>query len=217
MKQLIIFLLIVIISLIGYGQYSQYKRYNSPEVNYTTDTVLNLESQNQEIVKNYYDAVENLNSYIMMQWSANGIDVRTPEDDGAETKIAVDAYNKKIAYIKYLEEKLSKTDEFTNNKASDFETNTLKNGGLNLVSSTSTKSEVEKIKSLFNPCIKLYNGQKKPLVYEVQKQLVKKGYKVKIDGVYRFETLNAIKKFEESKNLLADGYIDVLTLEKMFE
>lgn len=199
MKQLIIFLLLVIIILIGYGKYNQYKRYNSPEVDYTTDLTLYLENHNEEIVKNYYDAVENLNSFVMMQWSANGIDVRTPKEDDAETKLAVDAYSKKLAYIKYLESKLSKK----NTAISD-----LKNGN---------KEEIKKIKSLFSPSTKLYNGKKNPLTFEVQKQLVKLGYKIKIDGVYRFETLNAIKNFEEKNNLLADGYLDMLTIEKMFE
>ena len=218
MKQIIIFLLVVILILIGYGQYNQYKRYNSPEVNYTTDRILNLENHNPEIIKDYYDEIENLNSFVMMQWSANGIDVRTPEDDDAETKIAVDTYSKKLSYIKYLEDKLTKTEEeLITNQVSDFEKNEFEKEEINLVSSDKNVIDVEKIKSLFNPCIKLYNGQKNPLIYEVQKQLVKKGYKIRIDGVYRFETLDAIKTFEEINNLLADGYLDMLTLELMFK
>jgi hypothetical protein len=210
MKQIIIFLLLVIIALIGYGKYSQYKRYNSPEVNYKTETVLNLDNQNPETIRDYYDAVENLNSYVMMQWTANGIDVRTPEDDDAETKIAVDTYSKKISYIKYLEEKLSKP--FNENSSLD----TKNLNKINLVSSDKS-DKIAKIKSLFNPCVKLYNGQKNPLIFEVQKQLNKLGYKVETDGVYRFETLEAIKSFEEKNDLLIDGYLDVLTLEMMFE
>lgn len=213
MKQIIIILLIIIAVLIGYGQYSQYQRYNSPEVNYTTDRVLSLEQQHPEDVKNYYDAIENLNSYIMMQWSANGIDVRTPEDDDPETKIAVDTYTKKLAYIKYLEDKLSAE----NTIASEFETNTNSSGNNVNLASTNNTDKIAKIKSLFNPCVKLYNGQKNPLIFEVQKQLNKLGHQVKIDGVYRFETLNAIKTFEEKNNLLADGYVDALTIEMMFQ
>ena len=199
MKQLIIFLLIVILVLIGYGKYNQYKRYNSPEVNYITDQVLYLENHNPEIVKNYYDAVENLNSFVMMQWTANSIDVRTPKNDDAETKLAIETYAKKLAYIKFLELKLSKKES----------------AEINL--NNNSKKEIDKIKGLFDPCLKLYNGQKNPLTFEIQKRLVKLGYKIKIDGVYRFETLNAIKNFEEKNNLLADGYLDLLTIETMFE
>ena len=40
---------------------------------------------------------------------------------------------------------------------------------------------------------------------------------ITIDGVYRIETLKAIKTFEEKNNLLADGYIDALSLELLFK
>jgi peptidoglycan hydrolase-like protein with peptidoglycan-binding domain len=43
------------------------------------------------------------------------------------------------------------------------------------------------------------------------------GDDIKIDGIYRIETLNAIKDFEEKNNLLVDGFIDPLTLELMFK
>ena len=78
------------------------------------------------------------------------------------------------------------------------------------------KKNYQKVKNLFDPKMKLYNGEKNAIVFEVQKRLIKLGYTVKIDGVYRIETLNAIKEFEEKNNLLADGYLDVLTLEMMF-
>jgi len=68
-----------------------------------------------------------------------------------------------------------------------------------------------------NDNVKLYNGSKNAIIYEVQKELNNKGYKIKIDGVYRIETLNAIKEFEKSNNLLADGLLDELTVEIMFQ
>lgn len=63
----------------------------------------------------------------------------------------------------------------------------------------------------------MYNGEKNAIIYEVQKKLVEQGETVRIDGVYRIETLNAIKAFEEKNNLLADGYLDELTLELLFK
>ena len=50
MKQIIIFLLLVIASLIGYGIYSDYKRYNSPEVNYKTDKNIDVSYHNKELL-----------------------------------------------------------------------------------------------------------------------------------------------------------------------
>ena len=86
MKKLIIFLLVIILFIIGFGKYNQYKRYHSPEVNYKTDKKLDLEYYNQDLVLNYYEAVEELDSYIMLEWSAKDIDVRAPENDDIQTK-----------------------------------------------------------------------------------------------------------------------------------
>ena len=101
MKQIIIFLLLNIAFFIGYGKYNQYKRYNSSEVNYKTEKKIDLEYHNQELVINYNKAIEELNSFVMLQWAANNIDVRTPEDDDTKTKDALTKYAKKLAIVNY--------------------------------------------------------------------------------------------------------------------
>lgn len=216
MKQLIIFLLIIIALLIGYGKYNQYKRYNAPEVNYKTDKKIDLNYHNQEVLLKYYEAIENLNSYIMLQWTANGIDVRAPKDDDTRTKIATEVYAKKLAKVHFYETKLEnslnlKSKGLSNNdikfleiKGTDFET-------------YKKQQNFEAIKALYDPKVNLYKGEKNAIIYEVQKRLVELGNSIKIDGVYRIETLNAIKEFEEKNKLMADGFIDVLTLELMFK
>ena len=40
---------------------------------------------------------------------------------------------------------------------------------------------------------------------------------VRVDGLYKIETLNAIKAFEEKNNLFEDGLLDVLTLDALFK
>ncbi|MBT4412920.1 MAG: peptidoglycan-binding protein [Polaribacter sp.] len=79
------------------------------------------------------------------------------------------------------------------------------------------REKFSKIQSLFDPNINLYKGEKNAIIFEVQKRLVTLGYNITIDGVYRIETLKAIKTFEEKNNLLADGYIDALSLELLFK
>lgn len=216
MKQIIIFLLIIIVCIIGYGQYSKYKRYNSPEVNYITEKPIDLNYYNQETIIKYYDAVEDLDSYVMLQWSANSIDVRTPENDDVETKTAVEKYAKKLAKINYYEAILENSSKLKEQGLTNNEIKSLEINGIDLA--TYRKNlKYQKIKNLFNPSIKLYNGEKNAIIYEVQKELVKKGYAIEIDGVYRIETLNALKNFEEKNNLLADGFIDALTLDILFQ
>ena len=216
MKQIIIFLLIIILALVGYGKYSQYKRYNSPEVNYTTDVKIDETYYNREFLLNYHEAIEDLNSYVMLQWTANDIDVRTPEDDDIETKNAVETYAKKLAKVKFYEQILNTSYNLKQKGLSNKEVQFLEENGLNL-ETYNTKNKFETIKKLFNKNTNLYNGEKNAIIYEIQKRLNTLGYSIQIDGVYRIETLNAIKSFEEKHNVLADGYLDDLTLELMFE
>lgn len=216
MKQLIILLLLIIVFIIGFGKYNQYKRYNSPEVNYKIDKSLDLEYYNQEMVMNYNNAIEDLNSFVMMQWTANNIDVRTPEDDNAQTKLAVAKYAKKLGDIKYFESKLEKSASLKSNGLSNKEIKFLEETGSDL-KTYKKQLKINKIKSLFNADEKLTYGHKSPLIFEVQKKLVANGIDLTIDGFYKTETLDAIKLFEEKNNLFADGNLDVLTLDALFD
>ena len=216
MKQLIIFLLVIIIAIISYGKYKQYKRYNSPEVDYKTDKNIDNAYYNQETVINYNEAIEELNSYIMLQWSANKIDVRTPEDDDIETKTAVETYSKKLAKVNYYEAILNNSLKLKEKGLSNNEIKFIEEKGIN-IETYRRRQRADIVKKLFNPNIKLYNGSKNAIIYEVQKELNKRGHKIQIDGVYRIETFNAIKSFEENNNLLDDGLLDDLTIEMMFQ
>lgn len=216
MKQLIILLLLIIAFLIGYGKYNQYKRYNSPNVDYTTDKKLDFEYHNQEFVINYHKAIEDLNSYVILQWTANDIDVRTPEDDDEETKLAVTKYAEKLAIIKYYETKLEKSAALKVNGLSNKEIKFLEETGTDLQSYNHSQ-EIAKIKSMFNENEKMIYGHKSALIYEVQKKLLANGIELKVDGLYKIETLNAIKLFEEQNKLFADGFLDILTLDALFK
>ncbi|MCI2228225.1 peptidoglycan-binding protein [Polaribacter sp. MSW13] len=215
MKQIIIFLLLIIAFFIGFGKYHQYKRYNSPAVNYTTNKTLDSQYYDQELVINYHKAIEELNSFVMMQWTVNGIDVRTPEDDNEQTKLAVKKYAKKLASIKYFETKLENSASLKNKGLSNKEIQFLEKTGTNLASYNKAQNAT-KIKSMFDVKEKMFYGQKSALVYEVQKKLVANGLNIKADGIYKVETLNAIKTFEEKNNLFADGILDILTLDALF-
>lgn len=216
MKQIIIFLLIIIIAIIGYGKYSDYKRYNSPEVDYKTEKNIDLNYHNQETIINYHQSIEDLNSYIMLEWTANKIDVRTPENDDVETKIAIEKYAKKLATVNYFEAILENSSKLKEQGLTNKEIKFIEEKGID-IETYNQNLKIEKIKKLYNSNVKLYNGSKNAIIYEVQKELNKRGHKIQIDGVYRIETFNAIKSFEEKNNLLADGFLDELTIELMFQ
>jgi hypothetical protein len=216
MKQLIILLLLIIAFQIGFGKYNQYKRYNSPNVDYKTEKTLDFEYHNQDLVLNYHKAIEDLNSYVMTQWTANSIDVRTPEDDDDETKLAVTKYAEKLATINYYETKLKKSFTLKSKGLSNTQIKYLEETGTDLKSYNKLLAN-NKIKSMFNANEKLVYGQKSALIYEVQKRLSAKGFKIVLDGVYKIETLHAINDFEEKNNLFADGHLDILTLDALLE
>ena len=212
MKQIIIFLLVIIAGLIGYGKYSQYKRYNSPELDYKSTKNIDLNYHDQEVVMNYYSAIESLNSYIAMQWSANKIDVRTPEDDDSETKIAVEGYSKKLARVKYYEALLEESATHKENGLSNKEIKGIEIRGMD-IEMLENKVKMKLIKSMFDPSTAIKTKDESAFIYEVQKHLVKNGFNIKVDGIYWQETSDAIKAFEEKNQLFADGQLDALTVD----
>ncbi|WP_299060404.1 peptidoglycan-binding domain-containing protein [uncultured Polaribacter sp.] len=216
MKQLIILLLLIIAFFIGYGKYQEYKRYNSPNVDYKTSKIVDFEYHNQELVMNYQKAIEDINSYVMLQWTANSIDVRTPKNDDVETKNAVEKYSDKLANIKYYENKLEKSLILKSKGLTNSEIKFLEETGTELKKYQKINAN-KKIKSMFNASDKMKYGDKSALIYEVQKKLIINGFNIDLDGFYKTETLNAIKDFEKRNNLFADGVLDVLTLDALFE
>ena len=216
MKQIIIVLLIIIAALIGYGKYSQYKRYNSPELDYKSTKNIDLNYHNQEVVMNYYTAIESLNSYIAMQWSANEIDVRTPEDDDSETKIAVEGYSKILAKVKYYEALLEKSATHKEKGLTNLEIKNIENSGID-IETLENEAKIDLIKSMFDPSTAIKTRDESAFIYEVQKKLVKNGFNIRVDGIYWQETSDAIKAFEEKHQLFADGQLDAITVDLLIK
>lgn len=216
MKKLLIVLIMIVVLIFAYNQYKEYQRFHPENYNYKTSQNIDLEYFNQDIVYNYFEAVQSLNGFAALQWSANEIDVKSPENDDEATQYIVEEYNKKLAKVKYYEAKLEaskqlKDEGFTNAQIID-----------KLEGNTAPKnSEVAefnaKIKSMFNPSSKIRLGEKSAFIYEIQKLLVKKGYDIPVDGVYKNITQDAIYKFEEKNKLFPDGNLDVLTLDALLD
>tara|TARA_B100000446_G_C10530338_1_gene333466 strand:- start:768 stop:1418 length:651 start_codon:yes stop_codon:yes gene_type:complete len=214
MKKLLIVLIMVILLIFAYNQYKEYQRFHPENYNYKTGQNIDIEYYNQDVVYNYFEAVQSLNGFAAMQWSANKIDVKSPENDDDATQYIVEEYHKKLAKVKYYEAKLEASKQL---KKEGFTNSQIK---AKLEGNTAPKnSEVAefntKIKSMFNPSSKIRLGEKSAFIYEIQKLLVKKGYDIPVDGVYKNITQDAIYKFEEKNNLFPDGDLDVLTLDAL--
>ncbi|WP_121051636.1 peptidoglycan-binding domain-containing protein [Lacinutrix venerupis] len=217
MKKILFFIIAIIILMFAYSEYKEYQRFHPENANLKVSETIDVNYYNQEVVYNYYDALEAANNYMQMQWSANGIDVRSPEDDDEETALAVAEYGKKIAKLNYFkavleQSKTLKSEGLSNNDIKFFESE-----GVSIAEYNKTKAEEDFKKEILSmlPQKPLYSGEKSVFVYEMQKLLVKKGFDISVDGVYKNITSEALKSFEEKQNLFPDGKIDVITLKAL--
>lgn len=199
MKKIIIFLLLVIIALITCGQYNKYQRFSLSNYEYRIPETIDVNSADKGLLLDYFEAIEAVNGYIITQWSAHDIDVRNPESDNERTKAAVTEYRKKLANVKFYEQQLLHHKE--SNPVEEI--------------SEDEKKKMLIRKQFYNPLVErsMGLGEKRALVFEIQKILIKKGYIIENDGVYRTETQNAIKEFEQMNGLFPDGILDAITLE----
>lgn len=218
MKQLIIFILIVILGFIGYDFYKDWARFNAPEYHYNSDTKIDKNYHDQSVVMDYHNAVADLNAFVKLQWTANDIDVRLPEKDDLETQTAVKEYAQKLGHVTYLEEKLAqsatyKSKGWDNYKIMAFENNQLSPELITKKKQRELLQQLYKSEAVTSQRI----GAKSPLIFEVQKQLIDKGYDISLDGVFAQITSTALADFEAKNNFYPDGKIDALTFDALIK
>jgi hypothetical protein len=204
MKQVIIFLLVVIVVIMGYNMYKKHQRFNPPNYTYAVSETIDANHPNKSLLLDYYEAVSALDGYVITQWSSNGMDVRNPKKDNKETLAAVAEYRKKLANVRYFESQLTASEEKKPLK-------------------TEPNAAAERkmiVAEMFhaNPSANSFRlGERSALVYEIQGLLIQKGNSIKHDGLFRTETFNALKAFEEKNSLFPDGKLDALTLSALLK
>ena len=204
MKQIIIFLLVIIIAIIAFGQYKKYKRFSFSEYEYKIPETIDVANADKGVLLDYYEAVEAANGYVITQWSSEGIDVRNPADDDEEEIAAVSEYRKKLANVKYYEAQLLFPSE--------------KEKSVNELSEVAIKRKL--IQKIFysNPKDNsLRLGERSAMVYEVQGLLITKGDSIQQDGLFSTETFSALQAFEGKNGLFPDGKLDAITLEYLLK
>ncbi|MDG1330766.1 MAG: peptidoglycan-binding domain-containing protein [Crocinitomicaceae bacterium] len=217
MKKLIIYLLVIIGLILIYGQYKQYNRFKLENYEYKTAKGIDLNYHDKAFLLDYYEAVEDLNNYVKAQWSANGIDVRVPEDEDEETKVAAKAYTKKLANVKYYEGQLLQSKKLKKQGMTNAGIRSYERNGITLEDKIKQEHR-DKLLTMFGDVsntVKL--GDKSAFVYEVQELLKAKGEEVAVDGVFETMTEDAIRSFETKQKLYPDGQLDVFTLEKLLK
>jgi hypothetical protein len=215
MKQIIITLLVVLLLILGFNLYSEYKRFHSPGSDYVSTQKIDLNYYDSTTLQNYYQAIEEVNAYVRTAWANDDVDVRNPEDDDEDTKAVVSGYTKKLGIVKLYEEKLVQSAKMKSEGLNDKDVIAFEESGFK------AKDYNEFIKRKFlidtfksNPekySLKL--GDFNSFVFELQKILVKKGYDIPVDGLFKDTTLKAIGAFEQKNGLFADGKVDAVTLD----
>lgn len=215
MKQIIIALLVVVFLILGFNLYSDYKRFHSPGSDYISSQKIDLNYYDSTTLQNYYQAIEEVNSYVRTAWANDNVDVRNPEDNDDDTKAVVSGYTKKLGIVKLYEDKLVQSAKMKSEGLNDKDVIAFEESGFK----TNDYNEFIKRKFLMetfksNPeKYSLKVGDFNSFVYELQKILVKKGYNIPIDGLFRDITLKAVGAFEQKNGLFPDGKIDAVTLD----
>ena len=197
MKQILIVILIVILLIFGYNQYTNYKRFNSPGVDYVSNKKIDLNYHDKSFLLNYYQAIEDLNGFVKLQWADKSIDIRNPKNDNDKTEIALLEYTKKLGIIKYYEDKLIESSELKNQGIDNKEILVFEQKGFKVNDYNkflNRKFLIETFKS--NPeKYSLRVGDNSSFIFELQKILVEKGYDIPTDGLFREVTFNTIRSF----------------------
>ncbi len=202
MKQIIIFLLLVIVGIMGYNLYRNYQRFNPPNYQYQVPEEISGTTSQSDLLYDYFKAVEELDAFVITQWSEDRIDVRNPKDDDEETMSAVAEYANKKAKVRFYETQLLNPTEEKKEAV--------------------TPSEEEKRKALIAEMFNanpggnsLRLGEQSALVFEIQRILIESGDSIRHDGLFRAETFNSLKSYEEKNGLFPDGKLDAITLDHM--
>lgn len=217
MKKLCTYLLVIIGLILLYGQYSQYRRFKLENYEYKITQGIDKSYHNKAFLLDYYETVQDLNNFVKAQWSANGIDVRVPEDDDEETKVAAKAYSQKLAKVKFFEGQLLQSARLKKKGMSNADILSYEKDGNTLEDKAKEEYKVKMISMFGNVSNTVKVGDKSAFVYEIQKLLKKQGHDVVLDGVFKEMTAEAIVSFEKKHKLYPDGQLDIFTLEKLLE
>ncbi|MDP5078217.1 MAG: peptidoglycan-binding protein [Nonlabens sp.] len=210
MKQIIIFLLLVILGFIIYDFYYDYKRFHTEEARYAIPETIDEDYYDQATVLQYRQAVEELDDYVLQQWVANGIDLRNPEDDDADTRLALKKFAAKKALVATLEAKLIASTNYKKQGLGNAEIERLAHGEKQDPALPYRKM-IEQA-----PGATIQIGSKGALVFELQNKLVAAGKNIPVDGIYSNITAVALQEYEQANGLFPDGVLDLVTFNKLF-
>jgi len=205
MKRIVIFIFLVANIYIAINQYLKYRRYNPGEdYNYPAKTKeIDANYYDSKAVMEYFELAHKAGSFARKVWYNESIDVLYENQSNPQARNAVMAYNKMLSRVKFLEAKLITSKQLKaqglDNKAIKF----IEQKGIQPIN----YELYQRIDQ--QPIAK---GDTTLMTWEIQNRLIKKGYKIPLDGKYRDVTEEAIMKFQIKNKIFASGKVDERTL-----
>ncbi|WP_124981784.1 peptidoglycan-binding domain-containing protein [Nonlabens xiamenensis] len=218
MKQIIIFLLLVILGFIVYDFYGDWRRFHPSVAAYKKSNKIDVNYHDSQTLRDYYKAVAALDNFVQLQWTAHDIDLRYPESDDDMTWVSLEEYADLQATVAYYERKLEQSAQW---KAQGWDNERIRNKelGISQPLPTDHQKRLLLLQQMLKdkPSASLEAGDRGPLVFEAQRLLVQSGQEIPVDGVYSRITSEAVQAFEEQNNLYPDGQLDVLTFSQLIK
>ena len=208
MKRLFYLVIIITLPIIAWFHYAQYRRFHPPvDYSFPISDDIDADYHDPELIKSYYLAVEEIENYASYAWKKHGVDVKMDSPVDPDEKKFVRTWQKMIAAARFLELKLKNSKEL---KAKGMSNEQIRMQELGI-------SDVPNVTELINNRIVAQRGQESGTIFEIQKMLVTKGYDIPMDGIFREETYLAVQKFQQTRNLLPNGIVDMLTLKSLMK
>ncbi|WP_020527164.1 peptidoglycan-binding domain-containing protein [Flexithrix dorotheae] len=211
MKKLAIILLIIALPIIIFFQYKQYERFHPP-VNYTypVNDSIDINYHDQLLVSKYYEQAFKVGAIARESWFNEDIDVRFPDLENIDARERAALYNQIIASVKHIEKILIQSKMLKAQGFNNEEIKTIEKEGI-------SPKKFRYKKYLLDKMIGAKKGDKNSGVWEVQKLLNTKGYKIPTDGIFDIRTDSAIRDFQTKNNLYPSGIAEEDVLDVLID
>ena len=200
MKRITILLVVISLIIIATIQYLRYARYQmSGEYDYQVQTDIDAAYHDPKLVVQYFETAYRIGSFAREAWINDGIDVKFPDRDHPRSVNATAAYNQMIISVKQLEAKLRKYMQLKKQGFGNEQIKFIEENGI-------SEKQYTQYRLLKNRVLR--KGDAGAEVWEFQKLLNSKGYKIPVDGKFADETENVVREFQRKQQQYPSGVAD---------
>ncbi|MFK7899374.1 MAG: peptidoglycan-binding protein [Cyclobacteriaceae bacterium] len=208
MKKIIFFIIAISLCVIAYFSFKRYQKLNSPVFSYEVPSDLDLNYHDVQLVKNYFESINNLEAYVRTAWYNYKVDVLYADHKNEKSLKYAARFNKMKAHLSYIERKLVQSTTYKKQGLANTEIAQLEKLGMSYRTYIFKKNiDIKNVKK----------GAQNADVWIVQKILASLGFEIILDGRFKENTAQAILSFQEQYKLYPTGEIDVLTEKKLLE